>query len=41
MSYISHDKEGSEFHRERTKGTNKFCEADEGEKGMVKVRGSK
>ena len=34
MSYILHDKE-------RTEGTNEFCEADEWEKGMVKVRGSK
>ena len=24
-----------------TEGTNEFCEADEREKGMVKVRGSK
>ena len=29
---------GSKFHRERTEETSEFCEADEREKGMVKVR---
>ena len=38
MSYILHDKEVSFTEREQK---DEFCEADDWEKEMVKVRGSK
>ena len=41
MSYINFISWGSALHRKRTEGTNEFCDLDERDKGMVKVKGWK